>query len=123
LPNCSRSSLRNSAGLRQSLYRIKWIEQPALVRRTGHELGNALRALTAACDRPYRIRLKAALLPDHAREEFQRETIGRCSGFDHQAHRLARIRRLLHPSQAEPGGGASAAGCVSVATGGLGRFP
>jgi hypothetical protein len=61
----------------------------ALARGAGHELRNALRALAAARHRSYRIRLKPAFLPDHAREKFQRQAMRGRRRFDHQAHRFA----------------------------------
>ena len=85
---------------RQRLYRIERIEQAALSRRTRHELRNALRPLAAAGHRTDRIGAKAALLPDHAREELQRQVGRPRRRFDHQAHRLSglgfplRLRRL-----------------------------
>ncbi len=61
--------------LRQRLHGIEGIEQPALVRGARHELRDALRALAVAGDRADRIGLEAALLPDHAREEFERQVV------------------------------------------------
>ena len=75
--------------LRQRLHRIERIEQTPLVRRSRHELRNALRAFAAAGHGTDRIGLEAALLPDHAREELQRQAGRLRRGFDHQAHRFA----------------------------------
>ena len=84
----------------QRLHRIEGIEQAALARGSRHELRNPLRALAAARHRPDRVRAEAALLPDHAREEFQRKVRSPGRRFDHQAHRLARVAfaRLHRPA-------------------------
>jgi hypothetical protein len=50
-----------------------------------------LGALAAACARPDCVRLKAAFLPDHAREEFERQIVSARRRFDHQAHRVAQV--------------------------------
>jgi hypothetical protein len=95
--------------LRQRLHRIEGIQQAAFVRRSRHELRNPLRAVAAARHRPHRIGLKAALLPDHARKELQRQVRFLCRRLDHQAHRLARIALahiigwLLDSCRAHPG--------------------
>ena len=76
---------------RQRLHRVEGIEQPALVRGARHELRDALRALAAARHRSDRIGAKAALLPDHAGEKFQRQADAspptRSSGTSPRAHR------------------------------------
>ena len=64
---------------------------PSLRNFTLLDANDALRTLAVARHRPYRIGLKPTLLPDHAREEFQREARGLGRRLDHQAHRLARL--------------------------------
>jgi len=71
--------------LRQGLHRIEGIEQSALARCPRHELRNALRAAPGAGHRTDGVGLKAALLPDHPREKFQRQAIRPRRGLDHQA--------------------------------------
>jgi len=51
-------------------------------------LCNSLCPPAAARYRPDRVRLKTALLPDHAREKLQRQVIRPGRGFDQQAKRL-----------------------------------
>src|SRR6202040_1766387 len=56
----------------QCLDRIERIGQAAPIRRLRHELRNTLRALGA-----HGLRVEAALLPDHASEEFDGKAIRR----------------------------------------------
>src|SRR6185369_5674114 len=76
---------------RQRLHGIEGIEQTALARGARHELCNPLRALAAARHWPDRVGAEAALLPDYAGEEFERQARGSRGRLDHQAHRLARV--------------------------------
>ena len=62
---------------RQRLHRVERIEQPALRRGARHELGDALGALAAARARSDHAGLEPALLPDHPREEFERQVVAR----------------------------------------------
>ena len=75
-------------GFRQGLHGIEGIEQTPLAGRARHELRDALRALSAARERPHGVGLKAAFLPDDAGEKFKRQIVGPRRGFDHQADRL-----------------------------------
>src|SRR6516165_6769348 len=77
--------------LRQRLHRIERIEQAALGGGARHELGDALRAVAAARARADHVRLEAALLPDHAREELERQVLRPRRGFDHEAEGFAHI--------------------------------
>src|SRR5262249_24764979 len=103
--------------LRQRLHRIERIEQAALGRGARHELGDALRAVAAARARADDVGLEAALLPDHASEELERQVLRPRRRLDHEAEGFAHIdvararqrrrggrRRGLHGS----GGGGSA---------------
>ena len=81
--------------LRQRLHGIEGIEQAAFAGGSRHELRDALRALAAPGHRADRVGPEAALLPDHAREELQRQVRLPRRGFDHQAHRLAGVGLAL----------------------------
>jgi len=70
---------------RQRLDRIERVEQAPLRRGPRHELADALRPLAAAGGRADRVRLVAALPPDHAGEELDRQPVRRGGGFDQQA--------------------------------------
>ena len=77
--------------LRQRLHRVERIEQAALGRGARHELGDALCARAAARARADDAGLEPALLPDHPREELERQVVGARRQFDHQADRVADI--------------------------------
>ena len=86
------AQLRQKLGrLRQRLHGIEGIEQAAFTRGSRHELRDPLCALAAPRHRADGVRLKAAFLPDHTREKFQRQALRPRRGFDHQAHRLAGV--------------------------------
>src|SRR6516165_6769351 len=77
--------------LRQRLHRIERIEQAALGGGAGHELGDALGAVAAARARADDAGLEAALLPDHAREELERQVLRPRRAFDHEAEGFAHV--------------------------------
>src|SRR6516225_2507447 len=56
-----------------------------------HELGDALRAVAAPRARADDVGLEAALLPDHAREELERQVVRARRGFDHEAEGFAHV--------------------------------
>ena len=69
---------------------VEGIEQAALGGRVGHELRDALRALRA-----HGVAAEAALLPDQAGEEADRDLVVLGGGFDQRAKRL--FGRSLDP--------------------------
>ena len=91
---------------RQRLHRVERIEQPALRRGARHELGDALGALAAARARADHAGLEPALLPDHPREEFERQVVRARRRLDHQAHGFAQIGIRGRPRAAAGGGAA-----------------
>ena len=76
--------------LGEGCLRIERIEQTALIGGVRHELRDPLRAMAAARHRPDGVRLKSALFPDNPGEEFERQSVCRRGGFEHQAHRVDR---------------------------------
>jgi hypothetical protein len=77
--------------LGQRLHGVEGIEQAPLGCGAWHELRNPLRVVAAAGARAGRVRLEPALLPDHAGEKFQRQTVLACGRFDHPAHRFPQV--------------------------------
>ena len=61
--------------LLQRLHRIERVEQAPFGGRRRHELGDALRTLAAAGERPDAVGPELALLPDHPRKEFDRKAM------------------------------------------------
>jgi hypothetical protein len=84
---------------RQHLPRIAvgdLLDRPAPIRRLRHELRNTLRPLGA-----HRLRLEAALLPDHAGEEFDGKAVRRGVLLDGAAD-VVRGRRVVWRSKRSP---------------------
>src|SRR5262249_18780460 len=118
--------------LRQRLHRIERIEQAALGGGARHELGDALGAVAAARTRADHAGLEAALLPDHAREELERQVLRPRRGLDHKAEGFAHIdiprtrrrrrggRRLRGRGGVRGGRGGGAAGRAGAGWGGGG---
>jgi hypothetical protein len=73
LPNWSRSSAKNSADFGSACTGLKGSSRPRSFAVPGMKLRNPLRPLAAARHRPDRVGAEAALLPDHAGEEFERQ--------------------------------------------------
>ena len=69
-----------SGGLRNGLFRIERIGKATFVRRSRHELGDALGAGRADDARP-----ETALLPDEPRQENDRQPVGVGGGLDQAA--------------------------------------
>ena len=103
---------------RQRLHRVERIEQPALRRGARHELGDALGALAAARARSDDAGLEPALLPDHPREEFERQVVRARRRLDHQAHGFAQIG-IRGRRRAAAGGVAAFCSAGAAAAGGV----
>ena len=99
LPNLSRSSRRNSADFGSACTGSNGSSSRRSAAVPGMNCAMPCAREPLRVIGPDRVGLEAALLPDHAGEEFERQAVRPRGEFDHQAHRLARIgragRRLL----------------------------